>query len=152
MILLPGVFRNAHAIVHGVSRAGWNQTHIHHRARGPGIAFVDGIAVSIDLQRAVEVSAFLDRTVAVVFDHAAPENRLAFVVGALQFEPGVVGVDSAAGKKVSDFLRAHDHVDAHGVASTHGGLHTVERSGDRATRLHFRRQRLCSRLLHRPRK
>ena len=61
--------------------------------------------------------ALLHRTVTVVFDHAAPEDGLSLVVGALEFEPGVVGIDGASGEKVSDFFRADDYVHAPGVAA-----------------------------------
>ena len=66
----------------------------------------------------------------VVFDHAAPEDGLSLVVGALEFEPGVVGIDGASGEKVSDFFRADDYVHANGVAAAQGRLHAIERSGD----------------------
>ncbi len=130
--LVAGVFRNQHAVVHGVGRARRDEPHIHHSARSPGVALVDGIAVGIDLQRAIKVRAFFHRTFAIVLDHAAPENGLAFVVRALQFEPGVVGVDRAAGEKMSDLLGAHDDVHAHGIAAAERGLHQVQGSGDRS--------------------
>ena len=37
---------------------------------------------------------------------------------AFEFQPRVVGIDGAAGEKVSDFLGAHDHIHAHGIAAT----------------------------------
>ena len=121
--LVPGILRNVHAIVHGIGRARRNQAHIHHCARRPRVPLVDGIAVRIDLQRAVEVRAFLHRTFAVVFDLATPENRLPFVIRALQFEPGVVRIDGAAGEEMPNFFRAHHYVHAHSVASPHHRLH-----------------------------
>ena len=129
--LVAGVFRNRHAVMHSVGRARRDEPHIHHSPRRPSVTLVDGVAVRVDLQRAVEVCTFFDRTLAVALNHAAPEDGLAFVVGAFQFEPGVVGVDSAAGEKVSNFLRAHDYVHAHGVAAAQRRLHVVQRSGDR---------------------
>src|SRR5580692_9661256 len=82
--LVSCAFWNQHAVVHRVGRAGWDEPHIYHRTRSPGVALVDGIAVSIDLQRSIKVRAFFHRTFALVFDHAAPKNRLAFVVRTLQ--------------------------------------------------------------------
>ena len=128
--LVSGIFRNVQAVVNRIGGARWNQVDVNHGARGPGVALVDGIAVAIDLQRAVKVRALFHRTVAVVFDHAAPENGLALLVGSLQFEPGVVGIDGAAGKKVADLFRADNHVDAHGITTADNGLHPAERRGD----------------------
>ena len=129
--LVAGVFRNRHSVVHSVCRARRDEPHIHDGSRGPGVALVDGIAVRVDLQRAIEVRAFFHRTFAIVLHHAAPEDGLAFVVRALQFEPGVVGIDGAAGEKVSNLLGAYDHIHAHGIAAAQGGLHAVQRSGNR---------------------
>ena len=128
--LVPGIFRDEHAVVHRVGRAGRNQAHIHDRARRPRVALVDRIAVRIDLQRPVEVRSLLYRTLAVILDHAAPENGLAFVVGALQFEPGIVGIDGPTGEKVSDLLGAHHHIHANRVAAAQGRLHAIQRRGD----------------------
>ncbi len=50
---------------------------------------------------------------------------------AFQFEPGVVGIDRAAGEKMANFLGAHDDIDAHGVAAAQRGLYEVQGSGDR---------------------
>ena len=63
------------------------------------------------------MGAFFYRPPAVVFNFAAPEDGLAFVVGALQFEPGVVGIDSAAGEKVSNLFCADYDIDADGIAA-----------------------------------
>ena len=121
MILLAGILRNMHAIVDGVGGARGNQADINHRAGGPGVALVDRIAVLVDLQRTIEVRAFLHRAFAVVLDHAAPENGLALVVGGLQLQPGVVGINRAPGKKWPIFLRANDDVDAHCIATAKHG-------------------------------
>ena len=61
------------------------------------------------------------RALAVVLDHATPENCLALVVGALQFEPRVIGIDGAAGEEVTDLLRAHDDIHANRVTAAHCG-------------------------------
>jgi hypothetical protein len=116
--------------VHGVSRARRNQPHIYDGARGPGIALVDGIAVCVDLQRTIEMRAFFHRTFAIILDHATPEDCLALVVDALQFKPRVVGVDGAAGEKVSDLLGANDDIDADGIAAAQRRLHAVQRGSD----------------------
>src|SRR5208283_2969605 len=116
---------NFHAEVHGVGGAGRAQTHVYDGARGPGVALVDRVAVRVDLQRAVEVRSLFHRTFAVVLDHATPENRLALVVDAFKFEPSVVGIDGAAGKKMPDAFGAHHDIDANGIAATDGGLHAI---------------------------
>ena len=128
--LISGIFRNVKAVVNRIGGARWNQVDINHGARGPGIALVDGVAVRVDLQRAVKVRALFHRAVAIVFDHAAPENGLALVVRSLQFEPGVVGIDGAAGKEVADLFRADNHVNAYGITPADNGLHTAQRRGD----------------------
>jgi hypothetical protein len=120
------ILRDEHAVMHGVRRAGRNQSNIDDRARGPCIALVDGIAVRIDLQRTIEVGAFFDGTLATVFDHARPENGLASVVGAFEFQPGIVGIDRAAGKEVADFLGAYDDVHANRIAPAQRRLHFIE--------------------------
>src|SRR5271165_6130223 len=128
--LVPGIFWNQQAEVHSVSRSRWNQPHIYDRPRCPRVALVDGIAMRVDLQRTIKVRPLLDGAVAVILDHAAPENSLALIVRALQFEPGVVGVYRAAREEVPDFLGAHHHVHAHGIAPPEGGLYTVQRCRD----------------------
>src|SRR5208282_2163373 len=82
-------------------------------------------------ERAIEVRAFFDRALAVIFGHAAPEHRLAFVVDTYQFEPGVVGIDGAAGEEMADALGSHHDIDTDGVAAADGGMHAVKRSSDR---------------------
>src|SRR5437764_12198353 len=57
---------NVQAVVHGVGSAWRNQVDVNAGTRGPRIAFVDGIAVFINLQRAIEVRAGFDRAFAVV--------------------------------------------------------------------------------------
>ncbi len=71
----------------------------------------------VDLQRAIKVGAVLDWAVTVIFNHAAPENCLAFVVGGFQFEPSVVCIHSAAGEKVADCLGANDDIYANRIAT-----------------------------------
>ena len=79
--LLAGIFWDAQAVVNRICRPGRNQPHIDHRARGPGVALVDHVAVRIHLQRAVEVCAGFHRAVpailnailAVIQNGAAPE-------------------------------------------------------------------------------
>ena len=124
------IVRHVHAVVHRIRRPGRDEPHIHHRTRGPGIAFVNRIAVSIDLQRPVEVCALFHRTFAVVFYHPAPEDGLALVVRAFEFEPCVVGIDRATGEEMADLFGANHHVDPHIVAAAQRGLQTVQRSRD----------------------
>src|SRR5579859_5103716 len=103
-------------------------------AIGPGITFVDGIPMSVNEQRAVEVRPFFDRTLTVVLNLAAPEEGLPLFIDCLQFEPDVEGVDGTAGKEVSDFAGANNHIHAHIVSAAHGSIHATERRRD-GTRL-----------------
>src|SRR5271170_2296201 len=100
-------------------------------SRGPGIALVDTVAVSVELQRTIKMRALFDRAFAAVLDHAAPEYGLTFFIRGFQFEPGVVGVDGAAGEKVADLLGAHHHVHTYGVISPDDWLRAIQRRGDR---------------------
>ena len=115
-----------------IGRAGRDQPYINDCPCRPGVAFIDRIAVGIDLQRAVEVRAFFNRATTVVFDHATPEDGLALVVSTLQFKPGVVGIDGAAREEVADFFRSDHNVNSHRVSTTQGWLNTIERSADRS--------------------
>src|SRR5258708_10779724 len=90
------VFWNVQTIVNSVRRARRNQANINEGACGPSIALVDGIAVSVNLERPIEVRALLNRAFASVFNHAAPEDSLVFIIGGLQLEPNVQSVLSAA--------------------------------------------------------
>src|ERR1700676_3571624 len=74
--------------------------------------------------------ALFDRAFAIVLDHAAPENRLSLVVDTFEFEPGIVGIDRAAGEEMADAIGANYNIDADGVAATDGGLHAIERGGN----------------------
>ena len=93
-------------------------------------AFVDGVAVRIDLQRTIKMRALVDGPVAVVLYHAAPEDGLALIVGSLEFQPRVVSIDSAAWEEVADFFCAHDHIHAHRIAPTQRRLNPIQRSRD----------------------
>src|SRR5579884_4366281 len=105
------------AIVHGICSAGRNQLYINQRARSPGIALVDRIAVLVDALRAIKVRGLLDRTFAVLLDLSAPEEDLTFVVGGLQFQPDVEGIHCACREEVSNFARAHHYIDPLRVAT-----------------------------------
>ena len=129
---VPDALGNAHAVMDRIGGARRDQTHIDHRARGPCIALVDGIAVLIDLQRAIEMRAFFHRTFAVIFDHSTPEDSLILVVRSFEFEPGVVGVYSTAGEEVADFFRAHDNLYAHRVSAAKDRPHAIKRRGNRS--------------------
>ena len=130
--LVAGIVRNVEAIVRSVRGPRRDQMDVNHGASGPGISFVDGIAVAIDLERTVEVGARLDRTFAIVFDFAAPENRLAFFIGGLQLEPDIEGVHCAAGEEVADLARAHNHIHTGVIAAANGGVCTIDGSSNGA--------------------
>ena len=69
--------------------------------------------------------ALLHRAFAVIFHHAAPEHGLSLVIGALQFQPGVIGVYRAAGEKVSDLFSTDDYIHTQGIATTNHCLYTA---------------------------
>src|SRR5690242_3701317 len=131
--VFAGAFGDVQAEVGGVSGAGWDEVYVDDGASGPGVALVDGIAVAVDLERFVEVSARFDGTFALVFDFTAPEDGLAFFVGGLELEPDVEGVDGAAWKEVAYFAGADDDVDQNIIASTDGGVYATEWGGDGAS-------------------
>ncbi len=127
---VAGIFRNVQAVVRRVRGTRRNQMDVHRGAIRPGVALVDGMAMRIDEQRAVKVRPFFHWAFAVVFGFAAPEKRLAFLVGGLQLEPHVERIDRPAGEEVADLARAHNDVDTHIVAAAHLCIHTPQRSGD----------------------
>src|ERR1700674_2996388 len=95
--------RNVQTKMGGVRSARRNEMHVNNGPSGPGITFVYGIAVSIDLQRTVEVRSRLHRTFAIVLHFSAPENRLTFFIGGLELEPDIESVHRATGEEVADF-------------------------------------------------
>src|SRR5262249_11912813 len=102
--------------------------HVNDGARGPSVALVNGIAVPIDLERTIKVRARLDGPFAIVFDFAAPENRLAFFVRGLQLEPNVERVDGPAGEKVADLARSNDYVHANIVSAANWSISAIDGS------------------------
>ncbi len=105
---------------------------VNNGASRPGISFVDGIAVPIDLQRTIEMRPRLDLAFAVVLHFPAPENRLAFFIGGLEFQPDIEGIHRAAREEVPDLARAHDHIHANVIAPTHRRIGAIDGSGDGA--------------------
>src|SRR5512147_1518655 len=83
--LVRGPVWYLYAEMHCVGRTGRDQADINHRSRRPRIALVDRISMLVDLQRSIEVGAFFDRPLAIVFDLTAPENSLALVIDTPQF-------------------------------------------------------------------
>src|ERR1019366_6995402 len=73
----------------------------------PGIAFVDRVAVAVELVGAVEVRSRLHRSLAIFGDIAAPEHDAPGGVGGLEFQPDVERIHRPARKKVTDLARAH---------------------------------------------
>ena len=142
--LIARIFENVQTEVRRVRRARRNQTNVNHRTRRPGVSFIDGIAVPIDLQRTIEVRAGLDRAFAVVLDFSAPENRLPFFIGSLQLKPDVECVHSAAGEKMPDLARPYDHIHAGVIASLDCCVGAIDRSRDGAdfSRRSFRQRNI----------
>ena len=129
---VASVGRNLKAEVRRVRCAGRNEVGVNGGPRGPGIAFVDGIAVRIDQQRTVEMRAGIDGAFAFVGGAAAPEDYAAFVVSGGKFEPAIEGVHRAARKEVAHLARAYDDIEAVGAVATNGSGGAVERSGELA--------------------
>src|ERR1700732_1352261 len=77
------------------------------------------------------MSALFHWALAVVFHPSAPENGLALVIGALELQPRVVGIDRATRKEMPALLRPNDHVDANGFAASQGRLYFIQWRGHR---------------------
>src|SRR5260370_9033710 len=107
-------------VVNGVCGARRYESRVYHSPARPGIALVNGIPMGIHLERTIKMGTLLHWTFAVVFHSAAPEQNSVFVVGGLQFQPGIVCVDSASGEEVTHFSRAHDDFHQDRVAATNG--------------------------------
>src|SRR5713101_4319124 len=123
------LFRNVETIMRRVCRARGDQMDVDNRPRGPGVSFVDGIPVPIDLQRTIEVRPRLDRTFAIVLHFPAPENRLAFFICGLQFKPNIESVNCAAGEEVPNFAGAYNDIHASVIAPAHRRIGAIEGSG-----------------------
>src|SRR3989449_1578119 len=127
--LLAGGLGHAELVMNCVRGAGRDQPNVNQRASGPGVALVDGIAVRIRHQGAIEMRALLDRACAAVSYAAAPEQHLTFFVGGLELQPAVKGVHRATGKEVAHLTCAHDHVHANRVAAADEGFAAIQRRG-----------------------
>ena len=113
--------------VGGIRRAGRDEARVHERAGGPGVALVDGIAVRVELERAVKMRAGLDGPLPVVRDFTAPENHAAMLVLSLELDPAIERIHGAAGEKVAKLASAHHHFDAHGLAAPEDCADAAER-------------------------
>src|SRR5262249_45655972 len=103
---------------------------VHHGATGPGVTLVDGISMSVHLERAIEMRALLDGSLAVVFHLAAPEQDVIFIIGRLQLQPGVISVNRAAWEEVAHLPRAYDDFNHDGLAAANRWRNSVEGSTD----------------------
>src|SRR5215475_5229611 len=122
-----GALGNSHAVMDRVRCSRRYQPDVRERARGPGIPFIDGISVAVELQRAIEVCALFDGTLSAVFDHAAPEDDAPGVVGSLKLEPHIESVDCASRKEMSNLACANDDVHSVRLPGSHYRFHTIER-------------------------
>src|SRR5262249_37878525 len=120
------ILRDSHSVVNGVGGPGRYQTNVGERPRGPSIPLVNRIAVAVELQRPVEVSAFLNGTLSVIFHPSAPENSAAVVVRSLKLEPDVESVHGAAREEVPDLARADDDVDAIRLSRPDGRIDSIQ--------------------------
>src|SRR5262249_22777298 len=78
--LISAILWNLKTEMRGVRGTGGNQMNVSDGTRGPGVAFVDPVAMLIEPQRTIEVRAPLNWPFAVVFDFPAPKNDLPLVV------------------------------------------------------------------------
>src|SRR5690348_15702005 len=66
--LIARVLRNLDAEVDSIGSSRRNQSHVYDSAGRPGITLVDRVPVLVDLQRAIEMSALLNRPFAAIVD------------------------------------------------------------------------------------
>jgi len=99
-------------------------------ARGPGVAFVNRIAMRVHLQRAVEMRALFDRTFAVIL--TMPLQK---IVCLCRRRPSVRARchrhRPCRGEKMSTRLVRTTTSTRTVSAATHGGVHAIERRSDR---------------------
>ena len=147
---VASVLRDLQPVVHGVGGPRWNQPHVGHRSRGPRIPLVDGIAMTVEQQAAIEMRAFIDRPAAALGGRAAMEQRAPAIVGRLEFHPHIESVDSAAREEMPDLARAHDHFDARRLAAPHPRVDAAERTDHFCRRTHAPASRRRSSSILRP--
>src|SRR5260370_35377208 len=118
----------------GVGGAGRDQAHVKHAASLPGISLVDGIAFAVDLERAIEVSAFIHRAPVAIFHATAPREHAAVGIARLKFQPHIVSIHRARWKEGADLARSH-----HGTHADRGPrLESNSRRPDRRSEFtHF---------------
>src|SRR5690348_10815468 len=83
------VLWNVKAVMNCVGCAGRDQMDINDGTFSPGIAFIDGITVIVNQQRAIELRARVNGTIAVIFSarSTAPENSAAVFIFGLKLQP-----------------------------------------------------------------
>ena len=135
---VAAVLGDGQAIVDGVRGPGRDEPDVGQRTRHPGVALVDGVAVVVEQEAAVEVRPALHRPLASVLHGAAVEDGAPAVVGGQELHPHVEGVHRPAGEEVADLPRPHHHLEAHRFAAGHGGGDPVERRHDLQRRLQDR--------------
>src|SRR3954453_12456644 len=69
--------------------------------------------------------ACFDRSFAVLFDFAAPENRLPRIVTGFELQPHIESIYGAAGEKVADLARAYDHINLYCLAGLQRNARSV---------------------------
>ncbi len=108
-----GVLRNPDAVVRHVRGARRNQPDVEQAARLPRVALVDGIAVRIELIRAIEVRA--GSTGPRPSSVTSPLQKIVRPSASwpMQLEPDVERVHRAAREEMSDLARAHHDVEPH---------------------------------------
>src|SRR5580700_4233228 len=90
---LARIVGNVQTVMRSVGSTRRDEMDINNGASGSGVAFVDGIAVPVNLKRAIEVRPGFDGAFTVVLDLPAPENRLPLFIRGLQFQPHIESVD-----------------------------------------------------------
>src|SRR5579863_1707666 len=114
------VLGDAQAKVNRIRGAWRDEVRVNTGAGGPCVALIDRIAMSINGEGLIKLRAGIDRTRAMVLDHATPEEDLAVIVAGFELKPAVECVHCAAGKEMADRECANHHVDAGGFAGNDG--------------------------------
>ena len=128
--LVASILRNMETIVRRVCRPRRDQMDVNNRPSRPGVSFVDGIAMPVNLQRTIEVRPGLDRSLAIVLHFPAPENHLAFFIRGLQLQPDIESVNRATREEVPNLAGAHDDIHASVIAAAQGRAGAINGGGN----------------------
>ncbi len=125
-----GILRNVDPVMRNVRGSGRNQAHVKQAAGLKRIAPVDQISIGIELNRLIEVRAWIHRALAFFGCLPAPENDPARRILALQFKPSFLRVNSTRREEMPNLERSDDHVYAQRGAGRKHAIATIEGRGD----------------------